>query len=177
MTRRKLSFPKDHILCDIKWYLKREILCSHDAKSKEKEKFPLVIRANNNNMRSEIKCVYHINFVKPHNWLAARVFIESLIEITTVTRVGRVDKYQYVSINIMNITYRVQRDRGCVHMIHEFSPSVPPNIYKISERSRSFTFRSLYGALRIWRFAVDQNNQLLDFLKGKIIVKLHVWRC
>jgi len=67
MTTRKLSFPKDRILCDIKWYLKREILCSHDAKSKEKEKFPLVIRANNNNMRSEIKCAYHINFVKPHN--------------------------------------------------------------------------------------------------------------
>ncbi|KYN18433.1 hypothetical protein ALC57_09263, partial [Trachymyrmex cornetzi] len=35
-------------LRDIERYLKREILRSHDAKGKEDEEFPLVIRANNN---------------------------------------------------------------------------------------------------------------------------------
>ena len=41
----KLLFPYE--LRDIKRYLKREILRSHDAKSKEDEEFPLIIRANN----------------------------------------------------------------------------------------------------------------------------------
>ncbi|KYN21201.1 hypothetical protein ALC57_06429 [Trachymyrmex cornetzi] len=54
-------------LCDIERYLKREILRSHDAKGKEDEEFPLVIRANNNTMKSEIKCAYRINFTKPRN--------------------------------------------------------------------------------------------------------------
>jgi len=48
-------------------YLKREILYSHDAKGKKNEEFLLIIRANNNTMRSDIKCAYWINFTKPHN--------------------------------------------------------------------------------------------------------------
>jgi len=68
MATRKLSFPKDyHELRDLEQYLKREILYSHDAKGKENEEFLLIIRANNNTMRSAIKCAYWINFTKPHN--------------------------------------------------------------------------------------------------------------
>ncbi|KYM79749.1 hypothetical protein ALC53_09797 [Atta colombica] len=52
-------------LRDIKRYLKREILCSRDAKGKVDEEFPLIIHANNNTMKSEIKCAYQINFTKP----------------------------------------------------------------------------------------------------------------
>ncbi|KYQ47517.1 hypothetical protein ALC60_13458 [Trachymyrmex zeteki] len=76
-TNNKFYFDDDKIvipegsyeLRDIERYLKREILHSHDAKRKEDEdgEFPLVIRANNNTMRSEIKCAYRIDFTKPHN--------------------------------------------------------------------------------------------------------------
>jgi len=31
------------------------------------EDFPIALRANNNTMKSEIKCVYKINFSKPNN--------------------------------------------------------------------------------------------------------------
>jgi len=31
------------------------------------EDFPIALRANNNTMKSEIKCVYKINFSKPDN--------------------------------------------------------------------------------------------------------------
>jgi len=54
-------------LRNIERYLKREILHSHNAKRKENEELPLVIRVNNNIMRSKIKCVYWINFTKPCN--------------------------------------------------------------------------------------------------------------
>jgi len=36
------------------------------------EDFPIALRANNNTMKSEVKCVYRINFSKPDN-------IESLL--------------------------------------------------------------------------------------------------
>ena len=57
-------------LRDIKRYLNK-MLRFRDAKGKEDEEFPLIIRANNNMMRSEIKCPYRINFVKPQHWFAA----------------------------------------------------------------------------------------------------------
>ncbi|KYQ57310.1 hypothetical protein ALC60_03730 [Trachymyrmex zeteki] len=76
-TNHKFYFDDDEIvipegsyeLRDIERYLKREILRSHDAKRKvdEDSEFPLVIRANNNTMRSEIKCAYRIDFTKPRN--------------------------------------------------------------------------------------------------------------
>ena len=62
---RKLSFPKDHMY-DIERYLKREILHSHE-KHGERKIFPLVIRANNNTMKSEIKYACQINFTKSRN--------------------------------------------------------------------------------------------------------------
>jgi len=39
----------------------------HDITEDENEDLPIVIRANNNTMKSEIKCVYKINFSKPDN--------------------------------------------------------------------------------------------------------------
>ncbi|KYN29528.1 hypothetical protein ALC57_01025 [Trachymyrmex cornetzi] len=72
-------------LRDIERYLKREILRSHDAKGKDDEEFLLVIRANNNTMKSEIKCAYRINFTKPRNiGSLAGIFIESRAEAATV---------------------------------------------------------------------------------------------
>ncbi|KYN12955.1 hypothetical protein ALC57_14867 [Trachymyrmex cornetzi] len=65
--RRRNSSDIWQTLRDIERYLKREILRSHDAKGKEDEEFPLVIRANNNTMKSEIKCVYRSNFTKPRS--------------------------------------------------------------------------------------------------------------
>jgi len=63
----KIVIPEgSYKLRDIEQYLKHKILRSHDVKDKDKE-FPLVIRANNNTMRSEIKCAYRINFTKLHN--------------------------------------------------------------------------------------------------------------
>ena len=64
----KIVIPEgSYELRDIEQYLKREILRSRDAKDKENEEFLLVIRANNNTMKSEIKCAYRINFTKPRN--------------------------------------------------------------------------------------------------------------
>jgi len=36
---KQIGIPEESN-CDIEWYLKREILCSHDMKSKKDKKFP-----------------------------------------------------------------------------------------------------------------------------------------
>ena len=80
-TNKKFYYGNEEIvipeesyeLRDIKQYLKREILRSHNAKGKEDEEFLLVIRANNNTMRNEIKCAYRINFTKPRCWDFCRI--------------------------------------------------------------------------------------------------------
>ena len=60
MATKKLLFLKDE-LHDVEQYLKREILRAYDIKGKDEE-FSLVIRTNNNTMRSKIKCIYQINY-------------------------------------------------------------------------------------------------------------------
>jgi len=51
------------------------------------EDFPIALLANNNTMKSEIKCVYRINFSKPNN-IAARIFFRSYITAAKMARIG-----------------------------------------------------------------------------------------
>jgi len=68
---RKLLFPKDRTN-DMDKYLKRAISKNITKKKMlrkdedDESEHLLIIRANNNTMKSEIKYAYRINFTKPH---------------------------------------------------------------------------------------------------------------
>ncbi|KYN00517.1 hypothetical protein ALC62_08714 [Cyphomyrmex costatus] len=117
-------------------------LIYEDEKTMERAKSVLILRTNENTMRSEIKCEYLVDFPKTNS-------IGSLLGFST-SRVLRPNKWhasdelvKIMNVNIIrvecNITSGAYNNDRPAHTIHEFAVNVPPG-YKLSVTPTHVTY-------------------------------------
>ncbi|KYN00597.1 hypothetical protein ALC62_08624 [Cyphomyrmex costatus] len=144
----------------------------------ESEESVLILRANENTMRSEIKCEYLVDFSKTNS-------IGSLLGFST-SRVLRPNKWhasdelvEIMNVNIIrvecNITSGEYNNDRPAHTIHEFAANVPPG-YKLSVTPTHVIYLPVIARniTDITIRVVDQNGQLIDFRGEEISIRLHI---
>lgn len=137
-----------------------------------------ILRANNNTLKSEIKCKYSIDFSKPNtigsilgfsnkNLLEPDKWYESDITVKMI-------KVNIIRIEC-NITAGAYSNGKIVHTIHEFFPNVEPG-YKISETPSNVIYLPIIVRVidRINLRVVDQTGDLVDFGDEEVTIRLHI---
>lgn len=141
---------------------------------------PIILRANNNTMKSEIFCSFRVNFTKECN-------VGSLLGFSRDRILSPGEWYEsdqpvnIISINMLriecNMTGGSYNNSKPVHTIHEFSTRVPPG-YKISETPSRVIYLPIVGRVidNLTIRIVDQNGLPVDFRGEEITARLHVRR-
>jgi len=85
------------------------------------ENFPIAVCANNNTMKSEIKCVYRINFSKPN--VIGSLLGFSLDRILQPRKWHKSDLF-IISVNIIRVQCNMSAYSNNKRVRYEFSPNV-----------------------------------------------------
>lgn len=147
-----------------------------------KEKHPSVtfeLVANNNTLKSEIKCSETLDFSRPSNiglllGFSEKVILEANkwhVSPTQVT-INKVDVIR-ITCNIVCGSYR---DGIEGHVLHEFYPLVGPG-FKIVEKPKSIIYLPIFNRKSLSEFNIkleDQEGRLVNFRGENINLRLHI---
>lgn len=137
------------------------------------------LKANNNNLHSEIKCKYILDFSKVKS-------IGSLLGFPPSTPVLEANIFHTSpltvninKINVINITCNIvqgaYKDGSNGHILHSFYPTVSPG-FKIVEHPQNLIYLPLNTShiSDIELNVLDQNGDFVDFRGELITLRLHI---
>lgn len=137
------------------------------------------LTANNNNLKSEIKCQFYIDFTQPGSvgsllgFPSNTTLLEPNILHTSVTTVN------IIKVNTINITCNIvqgaYKDGSNEHILHTFYPTVPPG-FKIVEKPHNLIYlplNTIYVSDIVLN-VLDQDGDTVDFRGEVITLRLHI---
>lgn len=137
------------------------------------------LRANNNNLRSVVKCKYFLDFSQPSSigsllgFPSYSVLLEPNIYHTSPKTVN------IIKVNVINITCNIvhgaYKDGSNQHILHTFYPTVPPG-FKIVEKPHNLIYLPLNttNISDIVLNVLDQDGDFVDFRGEVITLRLHI---
>lgn len=132
--------------------LKRPLCNEKRTVDDDDGEYPLVLRANYNTMKSEIKCAYRINFSKSNNIGSMLDFSNRILQPRSWYELDR--PINIINVNIIrvecNITAGTYSNNNIAYTRYmNFHRACHRDIRYRKSLRRSFTCRPSYGALRI----------------------------
>lgn len=177
-----ISIPTgSYELTDIEEYLRDHLYVNSNEIRKESkddanEKI-LSLKANNNTLQCELKCMYDIDFRSPQSIGSLLGFTPKLLEANRV-HISELPVSIIKITNIRvecNITSSAYHNSNLSHTLFEFSPNVPPG-YKLDVEPHNVIYLPVNTqtisniTLRI----VDQEGRLVNFQGENIVIRLEL---
>lgn len=142
-----------------------------------KENFEL--RANNNNLKCEIKCKYYIDFTQPGSIGSLLGFSSSVGILEPNIYHSSPKTVDIIKVNTINISCNIiqgaYKDGSNQHILHTFYPTVPPG-FKIVEKPHNLIYLPLNTTYvsDIVLNVLDQDGNAVDFRGEVITIRLHI---
>jgi hypothetical protein len=137
----------------------------------------LELKANNNTLKSEIKCSQRIDFTKPGTLASLLGFDNKVLDAGIKHISDRT--VSIINVNVIRVECNIVRgsyDNGREgHVIHEFYPNVGPG-YKIVETPNTIIYLPV-NVRRISNITVtlkDQNGDRINLRNENISIRLHM---
>lgn len=135
------------------------------------------LTANNNTLKSVIKCSEEINFKKKNSISKLLGFRKVSLEANkshTSSRPVKILQFNVLRVEC-NITQGAYINEKKVHTIHEFFPAVPPG-FKIIEIPSKVIYQpvAVKTISHIQLKIVDENENLVNFRGETVTIRLHL---
>lgn len=137
------------------------------------------IKANKSVLKAELKSKFYVDFSQPYSIGSLLGFPTSTeILIPNILHTGMVN-VNIMQVNTINITCNLiqgsYKDGRNEHIIHTFSPTVPPG-FKIIEKPHNLVYLplSVINISDIELTVLDQDNNLVDFRGEFISARIHI---